>query len=82
MNENGNVMRPIVGALTFAIGMIVLMVLWSPLLGILLPLLENAETIAFGPVLQGIIIIIPAIVIFSGIVLIVSSIYGGDEQRY
>ncbi len=77
MNEQGNVMRAMVGGLIFILGMIVLMTLWSPLMIYLLPLLQNTETIAMGDLVASMILLIPAIVTFVGIAILASEAYGG-----
>jgi len=78
VNDKGNVMRAMIGGLMMIIGLVIMFSLWSPLVAILLPLLANSETIAMGAVIQAIVLLIPAIVVFVGVVILVSEAYGGD----
>lgn len=80
-----NAMRAMIGAILFVFGLMVFLVLWSPLMIWLLPLLENADVIwggGEGGLLQGIVVMIPAIVVFSGIVLLISSAFEKEPQYY
>ena len=73
-------MRGIMGGLLFIIGMLVLMVMWSPLVGFLLPLLDNSETVLLGGTVKTIITIIPAILVLTGVAVLASEAFGGGQQ--
>lgn len=79
MNQNGNVMKAMIGGILFIFGMLIQMVMWSPLVAFVLPYLDNAETIAMGGVVKAIILLIPAIVAFVGVVILVSEALGGNQ---
>jgi len=82
LNQNGNVIRAMVGGILFIFGMLIQMVLWSPLVAMLLPYLRNSETISMGPIIESIVLLIPTIVAFVGVIILVSEALGGRQQQY
>lgn len=77
-----NPLRGIVGALIFIIGMLVFLIIWSPIVS-LIPAFLNADTMALTTEIMGIIFLIPGIVVFTGIVVIVSAVFEpGPSQRF
>ena len=76
-----NPLKGIVGALMFLVGMLVFVVVWTPLVSIL-PAFLCAETMAMTTEIWGIILLIPAIVVFTGLIIIVSAIFEPSPQRF
>ncbi len=76
-----NPLKGIVGALIFIIGMLVFLMIWSPIVA-LFPTFLNADTMAMTTEILGIIYLIPGIVVFVGIVTIVSAVFEPGPQRF
>ena len=76
-----NPLKGIVGALIFIIGMLVFLTIWSPIVS-LIPAFLNADTMVMTTEIFGIILLIPAIVVFTGIVVIVSAVFEPGPQRF
>ncbi len=77
-----NPLKGIVGALIFIVGMLVFFIVWSPIVS-MIPAFLNADTMAMTAEIFGIILLIPALVVFTGIVVIVSAVFEpGPSQRF
>ena len=76
-----NPLKGIVGALMFLVGMLVFVLIWTPIVS-MIPAFLCADTMAMTVEIWGIILLIPAIVVFSGIILIVSAVFEPSQQRY
>ncbi len=76
-----NPLKGIIGALMFLVGMIVFVVVWTPLVSIL-PAFLCAETMAMTTEIWGIILLIPAIVVFTGLIVIVSAVFEPTQSRF
>jgi len=76
MNSQGNVMRAMLGGIMFIVGMLILLVVWGPLFATLAPYLDNAEVITLGPIMKLIIMFVPAMVAFTGIIILISEASG------
>jgi len=69
-------MTAITGGFMFLIGMVILMTLWSPLVAVLMPFLDNTDTVAMGGIIKMIVTMVPAIVAFIGIVILANEAFG------
>ncbi len=76
-----NPLKGIIGALMFVVGMLVFFLVWTPIVS-MIPALLNADTMAMTAEIWGILLIIPAVVVFTGIVVIVSAVFEPSQQRY
>ena len=76
-----NPLKGILGALMFIVGMLVYVVIWTPIVS-MIPAFLCTETMAMTVEIWGIILLIPAIVVFTGIILIVSAVFEPSQPRY
>lgn len=76
MDERGQVQiaQLLTGTIMFVMGLLVLMAMWSPLVGNIFPLLANAQTVAYGSVTQLLLQFVPLIFIAVGILGIFSAL--------
>ena len=76
-----NPLKGIVGALMFIVGMLVFVIIWTPIVS-MIPAFLCTETMAMTTEMLGIILLIPVIVVFTGIILIVSAVFEPSQQRF
>ena len=76
-----NPLKGIVGALMFIVGMLVFVIIWTPLVS-MIPAFLCTETMAMTTEMWGIILLIPAVVVFTGLILIVSAIFEPSQPRF
>lgn len=69
-----NPLKGIIGGLLFIMGMVVFLALWTPLVT-LLPALICSETMAMADIVWGLILLIPAVVVMTGIIMIVGAVF-------
>ena len=69
-----NPLKGIIGALMFIVGMLVFVLIWTPIVS-MIPAFLCTETMAMTVEMYGIILLIPAVVVFTGIIMIVSAIF-------
>ena len=75
-----NPLKGIVGALMFIVGMLVFVLIWTPIVS-MIPAFLCTETMAMTAEMWGIILLIPAVVVFSGIILIVSAVFEPSQSQ-
>ena len=76
-----NPLKGIIGALMFIVGMLVFVLIWTPIVS-MIPAFLCTETMAMTVEIWGIILLIPAIVVFTGIILIISAVFEPSQPRY
>jgi len=76
-----NPLKGIVGALLFIIGMLVFVIIWTPIVSII-PGFLCTTTMAMTTEMMGIIYLIPAIIVFTGIILIVSAVFEPSRSEF
>jgi hypothetical protein len=76
-------MNAMTGGLMLVIGVLIYLVIHSPLSALLFQFLGNTDTITGGTLIQAVIMLLPMIIVLTGVAILVNEAFGNrPPQQY